>query len=127
MAKIGRKPTDYELVEGGAGGGRSGGGSISGGGGGLSYKRGEAGKRPMSKEVLVDVAKGLSPAIVAGGGGIGMLTLGTVQGNRQNRRAEAAERDKAVVRTETMKRAAAKPKDESARHYKGMANSTKQK
>jgi hypothetical protein len=26
-----------------------------------------------------------------------------------------------------MKRAAAKPKDESARHYKGMANSTKQK
>jgi hypothetical protein len=34
MAKIGRKATDYELIEGGAGGGRGvGSGSISGGGG----------------------------------------------------------------------------------------------
>ena len=111
MAKIGRKPADYELIEGGAGGGRSGGGSISGGG---SRTRPDS---PMSKELLVDVAKGMSPAIVATVGGIG----GAASSHFRGKRRDAAERDKTVVNTENMRRAAAKPKDESARRYKGGA------
>ena len=122
MAKIGRKPTDYELVEGGAGGGRSGGGSLRGGGG--SRTRPDS---PMSKELLIDVAKGMSPAIVAGVGGIGGAALTQSVGRRRDAASLAAERDKTVVNTENMRRAAAKPKDESVRHYKGMANATKQK
>ena len=104
MARIGRKPADYELIEGGAGGGRSGGGSISGGGG-LSKKEGAA---------------MLGAPAALGGAAVG----GSVYAGKKQ---DAAERDKTVVRTENMRRAAAKPVDESVRHYKGMANATKQK
>jgi hypothetical protein len=112
MAKIGRKPADYELIEGGTGGGRSGGGSLRGGGG-------SSAKLSMDTKVLDGSLVGLSAAKAAGAAGMAV--------GQQERRDKAANRDMVVTRTETMRRAAAKPKDESARHYKGMANSTKQK
>jgi len=68
-----------------------------------------------------------------------------IGGVAAERRRDAVERDKAITRTETMRREAAKPRtrtedlqnmreradklqrDVSTRHYKGTANSTKQK
>ena len=114
MAKIGRKATDYELIEGGVGGGRgAGSGSISGGG---SRTRPDS---PMSKK-----PKGMNPAIPAAFAGT-VAVAGPVGGaassHFREKRREAEERDKTVVNTENMRRAAAKPKDESARRYKGGA------
>ena len=111
---IDRNKRDMQPLE-GAGGGASGGGRR----GGLSRTEGAA------------LA---APVVATGIGGIAA-----------ERRRDAVERDKAITRTETMRREAAKPRtrtedlqnmreragklqrDVSTRHYKGMANSTKQK
>ena len=114
---IDRNKRDMQPLE-GAGGGAGGGGRR----GGISRKEGAA----------------LMGAPAAAG--LAAVGASVVAGRKQ----DAAERDKAIVRTENMQRKAAKPRmhesvkadllsardampDESSRHYKGFANSTKQK
>ena len=58
MARIGRKATDYELLEGGIGGGVGGGGGMGGGGGGMSAKN-------LVKQGLSQIKKADKAAIKA--------------------------------------------------------------
>ena len=71
-------------------------------------------------KLLDSALVGLSAAKAAGAAGMAM--------GQEGRRDEAMKRDRAITRTENMQRNAAKARvDESARHHKGFANSTKQK
>jgi len=109
---IDRNKRDMQPLE-GAGGGAS---------GGLRYKRGEASKRELSGREKLEAASAVgAPAALAGAGALGASVYA-------GRKADRQARDKAITRTEDMQRSAAKSRmDESTRHYKGTANSTKQK
>lgn len=67
--------------------------------------------------------------VLAGGAAAGTAAgAGAMAMGQSKRTQDAANRDRAIARTEGMQRSAAKARtDESIRHYKGVANATKQK
>jgi sugar phosphate isomerase/epimerase len=103
---IDRNKRDMQMIEGGG----------AGASGGLRYKRGEASKRDTGAREVVEIAKAIGAPAVAG--------LGAIAGGAyaDKRKAEAEGKRRATETKATRFLA-----DESARHYKGVSNATKQK
>lgn len=102
---IDRNKRDMQPLEGAGAGGA---------GGGLRYKRGEASKRDLSGREKLEAAGAVGAPAVAGLGAIGASVAA-------GRKQDAAERDKAITRTEDMQRKAAKDRasDEPKKYAKG--------